>query len=162
MRAQPPGTPYCPFSHSNWWSPPTTCGNSHGLQALGLGKQPLGHLPQGDSDPSQVDSHLHLGQLISLAPEFGEGAPKLATIDLLRSTDHTELPCSGAAATSIHPPSVPPTPPHSSGLQHSLIMVVLNPPGQFCSISINNVESFYLLTGCKSIRENNVKSGGAE
>lgn len=71
------------------------------------------------------------------------------------------------ANQQTRPPGVraaasPPAPPRSDGPEDSLIIALLNPHGQFGSISINNVESFYLLTGCKSIRENNVKSGAAE
>lgn len=70
-------------------------------------------------------------------------------------TNQTPPPGVRAAAS-------PPSSTRSDGPEDSLIIALLNPHGQFGSISINNVESFYLLTGCKSIRENNVKSGAAE
>lgn len=66
---------------------------------------------------------------------------------------HVHLrPGQGGGVLSLLPP-LPSghhlTPSHSPW--DTLIIATLNPPGQFCSISINNVESFYLLTGCKSI-----------
>ena len=70
-------------------------------------------------------------------------------------TNQTRPPGVRAAAS-------PPASARADGPEDSLITALLNPHGQFGSISINNVESFYLLTGCKSIRENNVKSGPAE
>lgn len=53
----------------------------------------------------------------------------------------------GLGSSHLHLPR-----PRCDGPRDSLIIASLNPHGQFGSISINNVESFYLLTGCKSIQ----------
>jgi len=79
----------------------------------------------------------------------------MAAAGPLGANQPNQAPCGLGSSLSTRPAP-------SNDPKDSLIIALLNPHGQFGAISINNVESFYLLTGCKSIRENNVKSGAAE
>lgn len=110
--------------------------------------------PQPGAHASQVGL-LPLGQLLHLVPDFQGSTQGSQPCIPLGSTMQMGPPSGWGNSVFYSPHPI-------RWSTDALIIAIVNPQGQFCSISINNAESFYLLTGCKSIRENNVKSEAAE
>lgn len=161
-----------PLGHRNLPAGRTRAGAQEAPQAQPLGPHALPLLPHVDTRATEVaciSPPASLQLPTQMPVSTGRWPPAWAAGPGLPIGLRASAPLGGTRDPSANQakPRAPcgwqPLPPrHPARPESSLIIAALNPPGQFCSVSINNVESFYLLTGCKSIRENNVKSGASE